>query len=301
MKAVQLHEYGDVDQLHYEETRDPKPGPGEVLVKVVSTSVNPIDYKLRSGAMKERMKLQFPAILGRDVAGEVTELGTGVANFKVGDAVLGLVNRSYAEYLVAKAEDLAHGPDGLDLSEAGRLPLVTITGAQLIERGVQPSPGQTVLVTGAVGSVGRTAVYVAKQHGATVIAGVRASQKEEAQALGADHVIALDDDAEIQSLSPVDAIADTVDGDTVGKLIPKWNRSGKFASVLGKPAAAEKAGIEVVAVLAQPDPARLEQLAQDVLSGKFTIPISRKLPLSQIQEAHRLAEQGANGKIVLLP
>jgi NADPH:quinone reductase-like Zn-dependent oxidoreductase len=114
MKAVQLYGYGDVDQLRYEDVPDPKPGPGEVLVKVLSTSVNPIDFKLRSGAMKERRPLQFPFILGRDVAGEVTELGPGVENLKVGDAVLGLVNHSYAQYLVAKATDLAKAPAGLD-------------------------------------------------------------------------------------------------------------------------------------------------------------------------------------------
>ena len=278
------------------------PIPSEVLVKVVSTSVNPIDYKLRSGAMKERMPLQFPYILGRDVAGTVAELGPGVQNFKVGDAVLGLVNSSYAEYLVAKAEHLAHAPHGLDLSEAGSLPLVVTTGAQLIERGVQPpSEGQIVLVTGAVGSVGRTAVYVAKQHKATVIAGVRSSQKQEAQWTEADAIVALDDDAELEKLSPVEAIADTVNGETIEKLLPKWNRTGKFASVLGKPAAAEKAGIEVVTVWAQPDAHRLHQLAKDILAGKFTIPIDRKMPLSEIREAQRLAEKGAKGKVVLVP
>jgi NADPH:quinone reductase-like Zn-dependent oxidoreductase len=157
-------------------------------------------------------------------------------------------------------------------------------------------------VTGAVGSAGRTAVYVAKQHKATAIAGVRASQKQEAQWTEADDIVALDDEADLAMLSPVEAIADTIDGDTIGKLLPKWNRTGTFASVLGKPAAAEKAGVEVVPVWAQPDAHRLHQLAQDLLAGKFTIPIDRKMPLSEIQEAQRLAERGgAHGKIVLLP
>lgn len=301
MKAVQLHGYGDVDQLHYEDVPDPKPGPGEVLVKVISTSVNPIDFKIRSGAMKERMPVQFPVILGRDVAGEVAALGQDVTAWKVGDTVLGLVNQSYAEYLVAKADDLARAPEGLDLTEAGRLPLVLTTGAQLIERGVQPQEGQTVLVTGAAGSVGRAAVYVAKQLKATVIAGVRSSQRQEAEYLGADAIVALDDDKDIEMLSPFDALADTVNGDTIAKLLPKWNRSGKFASVLGKPAAAEKAGVDVVTVWAQPDPKRLHELAHDILHARFAITLDQKLPLSQAQEAQRLAEKGARGKIVLLP
>jgi NADPH:quinone reductase-like Zn-dependent oxidoreductase len=296
-----LRGYGDVDQLEYADAPDPRPGPGEVLVRVISTSVNPIDYKLREGFLKARMPLEFPTILGRDVAGEVVETGAGVSNLRTGDKVLGLVTQSYAEYLVAKAEILSLAPEGLDLTEAGCLPLVAITGAQLIELGVQPVRGETVLVTGAAGSVGRVAVYVAKARGARVIAGVRAKQKSEAQNLGADLVLALDDDAEIEASQPFDSIADTVDGETIAKLLPKWNRTGKFASLLAKYPAVERANVEVVNVWAQPDAKRLLALAQDVLAGKFRIPIAQKFPLSEVRQAHRLAQSGAQGKVVLLP
>jgi NADPH:quinone reductase-like Zn-dependent oxidoreductase len=190
MKAVLLVAYGGVDQLNYTEAPDPKPNPGEVLVKVAGTSLNPIDWKLRTGHVKNLMPLQLPAILGRDVAGEVVALGAGVTKFKKGDKVLGLVNQSYAELLTAKAEDLALIPEGLDMDQAAVIPLVTLTGAQLIEKGVRPKAGETVLVTGALGGVGRTAVFIAKLHGAIVIAGVRKSQKPEAQLLGADRVVA---------------------------------------------------------------------------------------------------------------
>src|ERR1017187_5953272 len=114
MKAVLLHGYGGVDQLSYEDVPEPVPGPGEVLVRVISTSVNPIDYKIRSGMLKVRMPLKFPAILGRDVAGEVRSLSEGVTRFRVGDKVMGLVNRSYAEYLTANADVLARIPECLD-------------------------------------------------------------------------------------------------------------------------------------------------------------------------------------------
>jgi NADPH:quinone reductase-like Zn-dependent oxidoreductase len=300
MKAVLLTGYGDVDQLQYGDAPDPRPGPGEVLVRVVSSSVNPIDYKFREGAMKDRMPLQFPAILGRDVAGTVVETGPSVDTFKPGDKVMGFVGKTYAQYLVAKADELSRVPEGLDLTDAGSLPLVLVTGAQLIEKGIKPSPGQTVLVTGAVGSVGRAAVYVAKSLGARVIAGIRGRQKAEAESLAADSVVALDDDAELQALAPFDALADTVDGELIAKLLPKWNRSGNFASVLGKPEAATRAGVDVITVWAQPDPKRLFALAEDVAAGKFRIPIAQKLPLSEIREAHRLAQSGAPGKIVLL-
>ena len=301
MKAVVLHGYGGADQLRYEDAPKPEPGAGEVLVRVISTSVNPIDYKLRGGMMKDRMPLEFPVILGRDVAGEVTALGSGVTQFKVGDLVMGLVNRSYAEYLTAKADLLAGIPQGLDPKEAGVVPLVTTTGSQLMEKGIQPKQGEVVLVTGAAGNVGRTAVFVAKQHGAKVIAGVRISQRAEARSLAADSIVALDDDREIAGLPELDAIADTVGGETIGKLIPKLKKSARLATVVGKPEAAAKAGIEVREVWAQSDADRLYQLAENVRDGKLDIPIALRLPLSEIRLAHEAAEKGVSGKIALLP
>jgi NADPH:quinone reductase-like Zn-dependent oxidoreductase len=301
MYAVLLHEYGDVGQLEYESVPDPTPGPGEVLVKVIATSVNPVDYKLRSGAMQQRMPLELPAVLGRDVAGEVTALGSGVTDFAVGDKVMGLVNHSYAEYLTAKAEDLTLIPQGLDPVDAGTLPLVALTGTQLIETGVKPKSGEVVLVTGAVGSVGRIAVFVAKQHGALVIAGVRAKQKAEAQLLGADSVVALDDETEIAALPELDAIADTIGGDALEKLISKVKKSGRVASVVGKPEAAEKAGLAAIAVWAHPDSKRLHALAEEARAGRLKIPIERRFPLSEIRQAQTEAENGSHGKIAILP
>jgi NADPH:quinone reductase-like Zn-dependent oxidoreductase len=301
MKAVLLHGYGGIDQLEYEEVPTPQPAAGEVLVRVISTSINPIDFKIRSGMMKERMKLEFPAILGRDVAGEVTALGEGVTGFKPGDKVMGLVNHSYAEYLTARAGDLTRIPEGLDAKDAGVLPLIGLTGTQLIEEGVQPKSGERLLVTGAAGAVGRTAVFVAKQHGARVMAGVRARQKSEAEPLRADSVVALDDENEIALLPERDAIADTVNGETLGKLLPKLKKSGRLASVLGIPEAAEKAGIDVRAVFAHPDPDRLYKLAEDFRDGRLRIPIAKRFRLAEMRQAHEAAEKGVNGKIAILP
>jgi len=304
MKAVLLHGYGGVDQLQYEDVPQPSPRSGEVLVRVISTSVNPVDYKIRSGMMKDSIPLELPTVLGSDVAGEVTALGPGVSRFRVGDKVMGTVSHSYAEYLTAKADILTRIPDGLDPRVAGVLPLILVTGAQLIEKGVQPQPGEVVLVTGAVGSVGRTAVFVAKQHGAKVIAGVRASQKAEAESTGADWVAAIageDADKEIARLPELNAIADTVDGATIGKLIPKLKKSGRLASVLGKPEAAVKAGVDMRDIWAQPDPDRLYQLAEDVRDGRLQIPIAMRMPLSEIRQAQQAAESDGNGKIAVLP
>ena len=301
MKAVLLQAYGGVENLRYENIPEPTPASGEVLVKVIATSINPIDYKLRSGGLRQLMPLDLPAVLGRDVAGEVVALGAGVTRFAVGDKVMGLVNKSYAEYLTAKAEDLTSIPEGLDGIVAGTLPLVTLTGAQLIEKGVQPKAGEVVLVTGAVGSVGRAAVFVAKQHGAKVIAGVRAKQRAQAQLLGADAVVALDDDQEVSALPELDAIADTVGGDTIGKLLSKLKKAGRLASVVGKPAAAENAGLEVNAIFVRPDADRLHKLAEEVRDGRLEIPIEKRLPLSEIRDAQMEAEKGGHGKIAVIP
>lgn len=301
MKAVLLQAYGGVEQLQYEDVPDPRPEPGEVLVRLTSTSVNPVDYKIRRGMMKDRMPLNFPAVLGRDLAGEVTALGEGVERFKVGDLVMGMANRTYAELVAAPADTLTKMPQGLNPADAGVLPLVTLTGAQLIEKGIGPKHGEVVLVTGALGSVGRTAVFAAKQLGATVIAGVRDKQLTEALTLGADSVVALDEDRAIAGLPELDAIADAVGGETIGKLLPKLKKSGTLASVLGKPDAAEKAGIDVKEVWSQPDPARLYQLAEDVHEGRLRVPIAKRFRLSEIRQAHTDAEKGTNGKIALIP
>lgn len=301
MKAVLLRGYGGVSQLHYEDVEQPVPGEGEVLVKVEGTSVNPIDFKVRNGSMKQFMPLEFPYILGRDVAGEV--VAGGGDRFKTGARVMGLVDHAYAEFLVAKADELTPVPDGLKTEDAAALPLILLTGCQLIELGVKPQQGETVLVTGALGSVGRTALFVAKLHGARVIAGVRGSQLEEGGQLGADATLALDDEAAIGQLGSLDGIADTVGGGMIGRLLPQLKPGGRLATVVGRPeAASRRSDIHVIEVYCKPDAKRLHALALNVQQGELTIPIARVLPLAAVREAQTVAENGsAGGKVVLIP
>ncbi|HZP03543.1 MAG TPA: NADP-dependent oxidoreductase [Terracidiphilus sp.] len=303
MKAVLLYEYGGPDKLRYENTDVPEYGDNEVLVRVRATSVNPVDYKIRSGAARARMPVDFPGILGRDLAGEVVEVGLSVTGFSKGMRVMALANGTYAECTVAKADVLAPIPDALSFEQAAALPLVTTTGAQLIERAVKISRGQTVLVTGALGSVGRTAIHVAHKHGARVLAGVREREREEASRLPVvDGVVAIDNEEEISTLRDLDAIADTVDGPTIQKLMKTIREGGVVGSVLGKPDGADHYKIRVEALMAQPDASRLYELADDVARGEFSIPIARVMKLAEIQEAHRLAENGGTkGKIILVP
>jgi NADPH:quinone reductase-like Zn-dependent oxidoreductase len=207
---------------------------------------------------------------------------------------------TYAELCLVKATSLARIPKRLDLIEAAALPLVTTTGNQLISEGTVPSAGQTILVAGAAGGVGRSAVFTANR-GAVVIAGVLKRQLEEAVSIGAVRVMATDDENAMDNLPPMEAVADAVDGRTAEKLISKVKPGGMFASVLGPPQNAEKyPSVKVAPVFATPNVKVLQFLAEAVRDGKLHIPISRKFPLSDAGEAQAVAEEGTSGKVLLV-
>jgi NADPH:quinone reductase-like Zn-dependent oxidoreductase len=300
MKAVVVHQYGGPEVLKFEEYPDPVPGPGEVLVRVAASSVNPIDYKRRAGLTKDFYPMQFPSLIGVDIAGTVVKLGPGVEGFSVGDQVFAMADNTYAELCVVKAAVLAKVPEGLDLIQAAALPLVTITGNQLMSAtGIKA--GQTVLVVGAAGNVGRSAVFTAKDRGATVIAGILKRQIDEANTVGADQAVATDDETAIANLPPLDAVADTVGGKLAEKLIAKAKPGGVYASVVEAPQnAAKYPSVKMVHVFSKFDRKTLEFMAEAVRDSKLVIPISQKLPLSEAAEAQAAAEKGASGKILLV-
>jgi NADPH:quinone reductase-like Zn-dependent oxidoreductase len=304
MKAVVIDGFGGVDQLHIQNVDDPEVGKGEVLVRVRATSVNPIDLKIRNGSAAKRMGVELPAILGRDLAGDVVRAGEGVVGFEKGQRVMAMANGTYAELTTAKADVLSPIPDKLSYEQAAALPLVLLTGAQLIERAIKVEPGWTVLILGAVGSVGRSAVHVALKHGAKVIAGVRASQLKEAESLGQGNedrfrVVSTDDPKQLELLHDLDAVADTVNGPTGARALKTLKPGGVFGTVVGPPADAAQHNVRVAALQSVPDASRLYELADDVARGELNIPIANILPLDQVQDAHREAENHPSGKIVL--
>jgi len=300
MKAVVIHQYGGPEVLKFEEYPDPVAGPGEVLVRVAATSVNPIDYKRRAGLTKDFYPLKFPGLIGVDIAGTVVKIGPGVEGFSVGDQVFAMADNTYAELCVVKAAVLAKVPKGLDLIQAAALPLVTTTGNQLLSAtGVKA--GQTVLVVGAAGNVGRSAVFTARARGTTVIAGILRRQMDEAKTVGADQLVATDDNDAIANLPLLDAVADTVGGRTAETLIAKVKPGGVYASVVETPQNASKyPSVRVVHVFSKFDRKTLEFMAEAVRDGKLVIPISQKLPLREAAEAQAAAEKGAVGKILLV-
>jgi NADPH:quinone reductase-like Zn-dependent oxidoreductase len=301
MKAIASHRYGGPEELKFEDFPDPVPQADEVLVRVAATSVNPFDIMRRSGAAKDFAPIKFPGIVGVDLSGTVVKPGPSVENFSVGDKVFGMADHTYAELCVVKAANLAAIPDGLDLVEAAAVPLVTTTGCQLITVGTGIHAGQTILILGAAGNVGRSAVFAAKDRAAVVVAGVLKSQVQEAEALGADQVVATDDDNAIANLPQVDAVADTVGGKTARKLLAKVKGHGVFASVVGAPPnAKDYPTVKVVQVYSKPDPKVLLYVAQALKAGKLKIPIARKFPLKDAAQAHAAVAQGTSGKVLLV-
>jgi NADPH:quinone reductase-like Zn-dependent oxidoreductase len=299
MKAVVLVGFGGVDQLEIREVPEPTTGPGEVKVRVVATSINPVDWKLRQGQKRPGVNFTVPAILGRDAAGEVVEVGAGVTRLRVGARVAGLVWGGYAELIVAKEEAWAEVPESMDLVDAAAFPLVTLTGSELVEEGARPRAGDTILITGAVGNVGRSAVYTAKAQGARVWAGVRSSQTNTAASLGVEGIVAIDEDHAADQIPELDALADTVGGASTEALLDKVRRGGSIGSVVDDPAGARERGLEVRHVGAHPKPDRLAALLRAIADGSLVVPIARRFPLSQIREAQQAAEKGAGGKVVV--
>ncbi len=302
MKASVLHEYGDASRLRYEDFPDPQPGPGEVRVRMLAVSVNPIDWKMRSGTDKDRFPVQFPGVLGRDLAGVIESLGPGVNGFAVGDKVFALAMHTYAEFCVVPAAALARIPEGLGMTDAATVPLVALTGDQLIRLATEVQAGQTILLTGATGSVGRCALLAALEIGAKVIAGIRKKQMDEAMALGAVAAINLEEDADLARLGLLDGVADTIGGKLAPKLLAKVRPGGLYGSVLGPPAdALLHPLVRIKAMSAQPDPGTVVHYGEALRDGRLKLPIGQVMPLAEAAAAQALAEKGGTGKIVLVP
>jgi len=300
MKAVVLHEYGKPSLLKWEDFADPKPAKGEVLVRVQAASVNPVDVKMRSGAAVSRFPVTFPGVLGRDFAGVVRELGEGVEGFAVGDRVFGMAWGTYAQLCVCKAELLAKIPDGVEVATAAAIPLVSVTGDQLIRDGAKAQKGDSILLSGATGSVGRCAMLTASELEVKVIAAVRKAQIEEAKSLGAVDAIDVNDDKQLALLGFVDAVANTLMGEPREKLIGKVKAGGNYGSVVGPPTNASLHPTVVVnAIMAHEDAKTYVHFAEAVRDGKLKLPIDRVMPMEEAAEAHAAMEKGGIGKIVL--
>ncbi len=301
MKASVVTAYGGPEVMKYQDMPDPKPGAGDVLIKAAGIGINPEDMLERNGVLKD-WQLHFPAIIGLDVSGTVVATGDGVAGLKVGDRVCGWSYHTYAELVADNAAYFAKVPETMDLVEAAAIPLVGATGSQLISVASGLQPGQTVLVSGAAGAVGRCAVYTAKASGARVIAGVLRHQLDQAESIGADEALALDDPAAVAAIPQVDIVANTLRGKAATDLLAKVKDGGTFASVTGEPdGTKDHAKVRVVSFVSKKDRAAIAFIVAAVNAGKVTIPIDHREELKKAGAAQAAFTKGGIGKVLLVP
>ncbi len=307
MHAVRIYEYGKPDVLKYEEVEVPEPAADEVLVKINYSSVNPFDWKIRSGLTKQWIQLSMPAILGIDVAGVVEKVGSKVTKFKKGDKVYGRADftkgGSYAEYSAINENSLGIAPKSMTPKEAAGLPVVAGTAWNAIFDIANVQKGTRVLITGASGGVGTMAVQLAKSAGAHVIGTTSKANVDMVKKLGADEVIDYTDgDFTKKVKQPVDVVFDTVGHDTLTKSYGIIRKGGLLVTSAGQPdeALAQKHGITAKSFQANTDGKRYEQIAKLVDEGKLKVIIDSEFHLKEIKDAHELSESArAKGKIMI--
>jgi NADPH:quinone reductase-like Zn-dependent oxidoreductase len=303
MKAVRIHRFGGPEALVYEDAPRPEPGEGEVLVRVHAAGVNPIDWKIREGRLPGLHHV-FPLIPGWDVSGTVED--PGGSDFAPGDEVFGQAdvkrNGAYAEWIAIAADRLAPKPRSLDHRAAGALPLAALTARQAIEDAIALAPGQTVLIHGAAGGVGTFAVQLAKRRGARVIATASAANRDFLIGLGADRVVDYAHERFEDGARGVDAVLDTVGGETQARSWALIRPGGVLASIVGiaAPEEAGARGVRAVPVSMRPTRAALEEIGRLCDEGWVTPIVSEAIPLAEARRAQDLSQaRHVRGKLVL--
>jgi len=314
MKAAVIDGYGGSERLVVREVEPPRPGPGQVLLRVRAASVNPIDWKLRSGRMRWVKRLRFPAILGFDVAGEVVEIGPEVSRFVPGDAAYGALDApggAYAEYAVVRESSLAAKPPVLSFEEAAALPVAGLTALQTLRDLGELAPGERLLINGAAGGVGHLAVQIGAALGAHVTGVASRRNQEMVLAMGADRAIDYEEIDFTGEDLVYDVIFDVVgsrfddcaavlapDGGVyvstqVGARLFVWTLLTRLGGLVGR---RRRARI----VIARPSGEDLEVINRMVEIGRLRPAVGRVYLLEDVRRAHEASQSGhARGKIVL--
>lgn len=302
MQAIQIHSYGGPEQLKLEQAPRPVPRAGEVLVRVYAAGVNPIDWKIRQGLMKDFQPVTFPYIPGIEIAGVVEEPGPGVTDFEVGQAVYGKsANGAYAEYIAVPVEDLAHRPRTLSFVEAAQVPVgVTTAWRALFEHGGLAS-GQRVLIQGAAGGVGLFAIQLAKWKGAEVIGTASTANLDFVRSLGADLVIDYTTTPVESVAQDVDLVLDGVGAATLRGSLATLRPGGTLISIAAPPPQEEAQARGVRAMMSRgAASAPLQMFTQLIDEGVLKVPAGKIFPLSQTREAHEYSQRGhGRGRLVL--
>jgi alcohol dehydrogenase len=329
LRAARIHRYGSVDELVVEETPKPTPGPGQLLISVIATAVNPIDWKMRAGVQSVAVRRTMPTILGMDVSGLVAEVGPGVTEFAVGDAVFSSPDHTrdgtYAEYVVVPASQVAIKPTSITHAEAASIPLVGLTAWDCLVRAASVQSGDRVLIHAGSGGVGTFAIQLAKHLGAEVATTCSARNAALVTELGADRVVDYTAEKFNEVLPPQDVILEAMGGDVLDRSLGMLTRGARLASInsgmgprverwgpgLGLVATIVATiwmvifqrvvrGVRVTPVMRRADGEALAKIAALVDAGAIRPLIDRVVPLDEIADAHRYGETGrARGKIVI--
>lgn len=309
MKAAQINSYGGVEVLEINDNASvPTPQKGQVLIENHAASINPVDWKIRAGYLKEMAPLSFPATLGGDFAGVVTAVGEDVADLKVGDEVYGSAiilnggSGAFAEVAAANTANTALKPKNIDFTQAAALPLVGSSAVQALEGHIKLSKGQKILIHGGAGGIGHIAIQLAKSLGAYVATTVTSKDIAYVKSLGADEVIDYQTAAFEEELKDFDAVFDTVGSKTSDKSFQVLKKGGVIVSMLGQPspALAEKYGVTAIGQNTVTNTKALNRLAEFVMSGKIKVHVDKVFSLKEVKEAFKHLEEGhTQGKVVL--
>ena len=306
MKAVRIHSYGGPEVLKYEDAPEPKPGKDEVLIKVYAAGVNPVDWKVREGYLKQAINYPLPLIPGWDVAGVVESIGAGVTRFKKGDEIFGKPdltrNGAYAEYIVVIESDLVLKPKTLDFVQAASVPVAALIAWQSLFDVAKLESGQKILIHAAAGGVGSFAVQFAKWKGAYLIDTASKNNLEWLKSIGADETIDYNAVKFEDVVRDVDVVLDTIGGETQNRSWKVLKKDGILVSTVGQPSEkeAEKYGVRCGVGNAVSNPEQLTQIANLIDSGKINPVVETILPLSEARHAQEISQSGhMRGKIVL--
>ncbi len=301
MKAIIINEYGNNNVVQYTDVDRPEPQAGEVLVKVHTAGVNPVDWKIRGGA-GQRMGMTLPIHLGSEIAGTIEKLGDGVSGIKEGDAIYGIIKSGgFAEYAVADAADIARKPASLNFVHTAAVPLGALTAWQAMFDVAKVASGQRLLITNSSGGVGSLAVQLAKARGVHVTAMASGRNEEYVRSLGVDEFIDYTKQPFEQVARDMDVVFDTVGGDTFQRAFNTLKKGGFLVTSVAFPKdEAQQHGVGVERVLCKPNAGQLASIRDLVEAGKLKAHIAMVLPLAEIRQAFELSESGrTRGKIVL--
>ena len=312
MKAVRIHEFGDVDVLKYEDVERPELQAGEVLVRVRAAGINPVDITARKFPVPGITAGHLPYILGWDISGEVIALGEGVTQFAVGDEVYGMSRfpdeaKAYSEYVTAPVADIALKPHRLTHQEAAGVPLAGLTAWQALFDTAHLQAGQTIFISGGSGGVGHYAIQLAKWKGARVITTTSTRNVELMRNLGADVIIDYTQQAVTDVAKDVDVVLDTIGGDVLRDAFKIVKRSGLVISLpqqlgvkdLGEQLAPQY-GIAFTVISVHRSGEQIAEMAKLADAGQLKTHLDAVFPLKDAAQAHKLSEGGhVRGKLVL--